>query len=170
LEEKNVPLPWHRSGAWTEKPNFSRRRQSRLKRLFSKAARFASQKRGSWNKRATIHTLLKDINGRKCELPIDNQELLEYLDQEHQEGDDTLPYERFPELGPRVKVLMEFMEKQKPQGFFALWRDKRDSNSWYTFWAAVIFGVGALILALAGLALASAQTWASFKALEISNG
>jgi hypothetical protein len=172
LGEKNAPMPWHRSGTGTEKPNFSKR-QSKWKELFSEAARFVSNKRQSWNKRATIHTLLKDINGRKCELPIDSKELLEYLGKEDEEGDnisETLPYERFPKLGPRVKVLMEFMEKQKPRGFFALWHDKRDSNSWYTFWAAVILGVGAFVLALAGLALASAQTWASFKALRIANG
>ena len=98
---------------------------------------------------------------------MDCKELLDYLDEEDDEKTEALPYERFPELGPRVKVLMEFMGKQKPRGFFALWRDKRDSNSWYTFWAAVILGVAAFILALAGLALASAQTWASFKALDL---
>ena len=98
---------------------------------------------------------------------MDCKELLNYLDEEDNEITEALPYERFPELGPRVKVLMEFMEKQKPRGFFALWRDKRDSNSWYTFWAAVILGVAAFILASAGVALASAQTWASFKALDL---
>ena len=62
---------------------------------------------------------------------------------------------------------MEFMQKQKPRGFLALWRDNRDSNSWYTFWAAVVLGVGAFVLALAGLGLALAQTWASLKALDL---
>jgi hypothetical protein len=119
------------------------------------------------HKRPTIRTLLKDINGQKCELPIDCKELLDFLGEETNQITEALPYSRFPELGPLVQVLMEFMQKQKPRGFRALWRDKRDSNSWYTFWAAVILGIGAFILALAGLGLASAQTWASLKALHL---
>jgi hypothetical protein len=59
------------------------------------------------------------------------------------------------------------MNQHKPVGFRALWRDKRDSNSWDTLWAAVIFGISALRLAFAGLAVASAQTWAAFKALDL---
>lgn len=133
----------------------------------SKVTRVFSKQREKYNKRPTVRSLLKNSANQKCELPIDCKELLDFLDEEHDETTATLPFERFPELGSRVKVLMGFMEKQKPRGFFALWRDKRDSNSWYTFWAAVILGVAAFILALAGLGLASAQTWASFKALDL---
>jgi hypothetical protein len=59
------------------------------------------------------------------------------------------------------------MEKQKPKGFMALWRDKRDSSAWYTFWAAVIFGAIALLLALTSFVVSAAQTWASFQALDL---
>ncbi len=133
----------------------------------SKITRVSSTQHEQQNKRPTVRSLLKDSTNQKCELPIDCKQLLGFLDEEHDETSETLPYEQFRQLGPRVKVLMELMEKQKPRGFFALWRDKRDSNSWYTFWAAVMLGVAAFILALAGLGLASAQTWASFKALEL---
>ncbi|KAI9148816.1 hypothetical protein HJFPF1_10858 [Paramyrothecium foliicola] len=138
-------------------------------RLFSKAFRLATGKDASagMDKRPTLRTLLKDSNGHKCELPMDCKELLEYLDEvERTDATEQLPYRRYPELGPRVRELMQFMEKQKPRGILALWRDKRDSNSWYTFWAAVVLGVAAFILALASVGLSGAQTWASFQALQ----
>jgi hypothetical protein len=59
------------------------------------------------------------------------------------------------------------MDTQKPQGIKGMWKDDRDTNSWFTFWVAVTFGVTALILALAGLAVSSAQTWAAFEALDV---
>jgi hypothetical protein len=81
--------------------------------------------------------------------------------------DETpITYSRYPVLAIRTKRLNDYMEQQKLRGFIALWRDKRDSNSRYTFWAAVTFGLSALMLAFAALAVASAQTWA-FKALDL---
>ncbi|KAH7413459.1 hypothetical protein BKA64DRAFT_354802 [Cadophora sp. MPI-SDFR-AT-0126] len=167
LEEDDVILPWHRSGAWIEDQAAVKIRKSKWNKLMSRATRVFSKQREKQNKRPSVRSLLKNSANQKCELPIDCKELLDFLDREDDETTGTLPFARFPELGPRVKILMEFMEKQKPRGFFALWRDKRDSSSWYTFWAAVLLGVAAFILALAGLGLASAQTWASFKALDL---
>jgi hypothetical protein len=168
LEDENVPLPWHRSGTWIEKQDSSKRKGSKWTGLFSRAFQFVKGKdkdKGA-EKRPTLRTLLKDMNGNKCELPVDCKDLLDYLDEEEEDLTKPLPYDRYPELGPRIKILMQFMEKQKPRGLFALWRDKRDSTSWYTFWAAVILGFAAFIIALASVGLSGAQTWASFQALQ----
>jgi len=101
-----------------------------------------------------IATLLKDKTGSSCEIPIDcRAQLNTYTyDNPEDEGlydtddDDNgyssrgVPYEGYPQLSQRFHLLVGYMEKQKPKGFRALWRDNRDSNSWFTFWAAVIFG------------------------------
>ncbi|KAH7310844.1 hypothetical protein B0I35DRAFT_439788 [Stachybotrys elegans] len=167
LEDENVSLPWHRSGTWIEKQHLSSSKGSRWAGLFSKVFRFTTGKYRSEvvDKRPTLRTLLKDMNGHRCELPVDCKDLLEYLDEEVESITRPLPYERYPELGPRVRILMQFMEKQKPRGLLALWRDKRDSTSWYTFWTAVVLGVAAFMLALASVGLSGARTWASFQAL-----
>jgi hypothetical protein len=138
----------------------------------------------------TIRTLLTDRSGRKCKLPIDCLVQLRPFDDEHivitggaasdepykddsQDEEESLSiphqvsYELYPALGDRIKILINHLEKQKPKGFVALWRDQRDSNTWYTFWAAVIFGVTALVLAAGSLALSGAQTWATFRALDL---
>ena len=137
----------------------------------------------------TIRSLLKDSTGRKCKLPIDclvqfrpfdneRTEIAEggrpselYADDSDDEESlgvtDQMSYQLYPELAPRIKILIEHLEKQKPKGFVALWKDQRDSSTWYTFWAAVIFGVTALVLAAGSLAVSAAQTWATFRALDM---
>jgi hypothetical protein len=148
---------------------------SSLKRLFDYAFSKLRLKRASKSRRPPIRTLLTDLKGHKCELPIDCLRQLRHGTQSGQYCDDddyerisrTLAYERYPGLAPCIKLLIDYMEKQKPRGFLALWRDKRDSNAWYTFWAAVIFGAIALLLALTSLAVSAAQTWASFRALDL---
>jgi len=138
----------------------------------------------SKKRRATIRTLLKDSKGERCELPIDCLKQLDPLgrnannegieddqssdldEEEHLGFQAKVSYAAHPMLTERVKILIDYMEKQKPKGFIALWKDKRDSSSWYTFWAAVIFGFVALVLALASLAVLAAQTWATFQGLN----
>ena len=80
---------------------------------------------------------------------------------------------RFDDCGifeNRVRVLKAFMDMQKPSGLRALWRDKRDSGQWYTFWLVSILGGISIVLALASLAVSIAQTVASFQALNIQPG
>ncbi|KAH6868587.1 hypothetical protein BKA58DRAFT_459455 [Alternaria rosae] len=136
----------------------------------------------------TIRSLLKDGIGRKCKLPIDcllqlrpfNNERTEiaeggqiselYEDDSDDEEESLgvthqVSYQLYPALAPRIKILIEHLEKQKPKGFDALWKDQRDSNTWYTFWAAVISGVTALVPAAGSLAVSAAQTWAIFRAV-----
>ncbi|KAE8844207.1 hypothetical protein HRS9122_05310 [Pyrenophora teres f. teres] len=123
----------------------------------------------------TISTLLKDKNGNSCKLPIDCRAQLNPFQYDNPEADSDdeeedeyrlssrgVPYAGYPQLSQRIHLLIEHMEKQKPKGFRALWRVNRDSNTWFTFWAAVIFGLTALLLAAASLAVSAAQAWASF--------
>jgi hypothetical protein len=166
----------------------------RLRRLIDAAASFLHLRKPQHKKRqATLRTLLRDTTGKKCKLPIDclvqldplDNELTKHRDDEKSDisysDDDNdeeqrlgisqkVSYGAYPVLAERVKVLIDHMEKQKPKGFMALWRDQRDSNTWYTFWAAVIFGVTALVLAAASLAVGAAQTWATFRGLDEVHG
>jgi hypothetical protein len=70
----------------------------------------------------------------------------------------------------RVRILKAYMDMQKPSGLRALWRDKRDSGQWYTFWLVSIVGGISILLALASLAVSIAQTAAAFQALQIQTG
>ncbi|KAF7932690.1 uncharacterized protein EAE98_003989 [Botrytis deweyae] len=76
-----------------------------------------------------------------------------------------LLYTHFGPLEYRVRILREYMDKQKPRGFRQLWRDSRDSFNYYTFWGVIIFGAVSVFLAMASLAVSIAQTYASFKSL-----
>lgn len=55
-------------------------------------------------------------------------------------------------------------------GFLALWKDKRDSLQWFTFWAVLIVGSFSIFLAMASLAVSTAQTVAAFKQLNQGAG
>jgi len=93
----------------------------------------------------TIRSLLKDSTGRKCKLPIDYLVQFRPFDNERTEtaeggrpselyADDSddeeeslgvtgqVSYELYPNLAPRIKILIEHLEKQKPKpkGFVAL--------------------------------------------------
>lgn len=138
----------------------------------------------------TIRSLLQDGTGKKCKLPIDRllqlrpfdnerteiaegRQISELYEDDSDDGEESLGvthqvlYQLYPALAPRIRILIEHLEKQKPRGFVALWNHQRNSNTWYTFWAAVIFGVTALVLAAGSLAVSAAQTWAAFMALDM---
>lgn len=51
-------------------------------------------------------------------------------------------------------------------GFLALWKDKRDSLQWYTFWAVLVVGSLSIFLTFASLAVSTAQTVAAFRQLD----
>jgi hypothetical protein len=82
---------------------------------------------------------------------------------------DELPYSDFPLLETRLRQLRHYMDTQKPRGLRQLWRDKRDSLNYFTFWGVIIFGVSSLLLALFSLLVEIAQTIASFKSLAHSS-
>lgn len=53
----------------------------------------------------------------------------------------------FPRLGRRLIKLQQFNSRQRPSKLTDLWRDKRNPLQWFTFWAVVIVGGVANILA-----------------------
>ncbi|KAL8676045.1 MAG: hypothetical protein Q9186_007394 [Xanthomendoza sp. 1 TL-2023] len=75
----------------------------------------------------------------------------------------------YPFYCERLRELRCYMDSQKPKGLRALWRDKRDSNTYYTFWLVSIFGALGVVLAIFSLAATIAQTWAQFAALQQSS-
>jgi hypothetical protein len=69
----------------------------------------------------------------------------------------------FPVFGDRLLVLKKLCV---PTGILGLWRDKRDSLQWYTFWAVVFLGCFGAIVAFLQLGLSAIQTWATVAALN----
>lgn len=62
----------------------------------------------------------------------------------------------FPRLGRRLIKLQQFNLRQRPSKLTDLWRDKRNPLQWYTFWAVVLVGGAANILAALQLLVAIA--------------
>lgn len=61
--------------------------------------------------------------------------------------DRTYRVERdFPMLRNRLATLKRQLSVSKPRGWKELWRDKRDSAHWFTFWAVIIIGGAGLLL------------------------
>jgi hypothetical protein len=54
----------------------------------------------------------------------------------------------FPILRSRLATLNHQMSNLKPRGWKELWKDKRNSASWLTFWAVIVIGGAGLLLAL----------------------
>ena len=85
--------------------------------------------------------------------------------------DGKLPHERisysqFPIYADRLRELRIYMDSQQPTGLRALWKDRRNSNTYYTFWFVTIFGSLSVFLAACALAVGIAQTWAAFRQLD----
>lgn len=60
---------------------------------------------------------------------------------------DTYDLQRhFPILRSRIAALHRLLSASKPRGWKELWRDKRDSAGWFTFWIILIFGGIAILL------------------------
>jgi hypothetical protein len=78
-------------------------------------------------------------------------------------------YDSYPVFGDKLRVLVAYMDSQKPGGLRGLWYDKRDSGAWFTFWAVLWIGGISLLLAFCSLAVSVAQTVATFKALPGSS-
>lgn len=80
---------------------------------------------------------------------------------------DSHMYSTYPEYEDRLRILRAYMDTKKPKGFRGLWRDKRDTYSYYTFWGVIIFGGISVLLGLLSLIASVLQTIASWKALEL---
>ncbi|KAL8731989.1 MAG: hypothetical protein Q9181_004105 [Wetmoreana brouardii] len=82
-----------------------------------------------------------------------------------------LPHERitisqFPYYHEQLRRLRLYMDSQQPKGLLELWRDKRNSNSFWTFWFVVFFGFASVGLAFGALVAGIVGTWAQVKSLS----
>jgi hypothetical protein len=78
-----------------------------------------------------------------------------------QQSDVYNARDSFPRLGPRLIKLQQFSSGQRPSKLTDLWRDRRNPLQWYTFWAVLLVGGVANILAALQLAVGIAQLKAS---------
>jgi hypothetical protein len=81
----------------------------------------------------------------------------------------SVPYDYFGRYEQRIRILRHYMDTRKPTGFRNLWHDRRDSLTYFTFWAVLIFGGLSILLAALGVALGVAQTIAAYRQLEQSD-
>jgi hypothetical protein len=63
----------------------------------------------------------------------------------------------FPVLRSRLSALAFEMSTRRPRTWLELWRDKRDSAQWATFWAVIIFGAVSLLLSVVQVVLQAIQ-------------
>ncbi len=74
-----------------------------------------------------------------------------------QERDVYSAIEDFPRLGQRLLRLQRFNARWRPSRLTDFWRDRRNPYQWYTFWAVLIVGGVANLLAVLQLAAAIYQ-------------
>ena len=63
----------------------------------------------------------------------------------------------FPVLRSRIASLQQIMSNLKPRGWREIWKDRRDSAHWYTFWAVIVFGGSGIILTTVQVVMQAAQ-------------
>ncbi len=63
----------------------------------------------------------------------------------------------FPILRSRLAILSQQMSNMKPRGWKELWKDKRDSAHWLTFWAVIFIGGAGILLAVIQVLLQAVQ-------------
>lgn len=63
----------------------------------------------------------------------------------------------FPVLRYRISILQRYLSTTTPRTWLQLWRDKRDSASWLTFWAVIAFGVFGSVMAFLQVVLQFVQ-------------
>ena len=52
----------------------------------------------------------------------------------------------FPVFRSRISRLHKVFSAKKPRSWREIWRDKRDSAGWYTFWTVLVFGAASVLL------------------------
>lgn len=63
----------------------------------------------------------------------------------------------FPMMQSKLDFLNTIIQHKEPRSFSQLWKDKRNTHQWYTFWAIIFYGTLGLVIALAQLAVAVIQ-------------
>lgn len=80
---------------------------------------------------------------------------------------DTVPADQegyrlsrdFPILRARLAILQQQLGHVKPRGWRTVWKDRRDTVQWYTFWAVIFFGGMGVILSTLQVILQAIQTF-----------
>ncbi|KAL9631468.1 MAG: hypothetical protein Q9204_004216 [Flavoplaca sp. TL-2023a] len=75
-------------------------------------------------------------------------------------------YDEYPIYYDRLWKLRCYMDAQQPVGLRGLWRDKRNTNAYYTFWIAVGFGIASILLSAFALAAATVQAYSQVTASQ----
>lgn len=65
----------------------------------------------------------------------------------------------FPMMQSKLDFLNTIIQHKEPRTFSQLWKDKRNTHQWYTFWAIIFYGSLGLVIALAQLAVAIIQLY-----------
>ncbi|KAK3356745.1 hypothetical protein B0T25DRAFT_138654 [Lasiosphaeria hispida] len=65
----------------------------------------------------------------------------------------------FPFLSSKLQELKNHLDARRPTSWMDLWRDRRDSAQWLTFWTVLIFGACSVTLSFMANVLASLQLW-----------
>jgi hypothetical protein len=65
----------------------------------------------------------------------------------------------FPFFGQRLLHLQRFSKDQNPHDWIVLWHDRRNVFNWWTIWAVVFIGGGAVVLAILTLVFQILQTF-----------
>ena len=65
----------------------------------------------------------------------------------------------FPVLRQRIAVLQAHLMNLKPRGWREIWKDRRDSVQWYTFWAVIAFGGVSVFLGVLQTIFAAIQAF-----------
>ncbi|KAL8645083.1 MAG: hypothetical protein Q9226_007461 [Calogaya cf. arnoldii] len=79
---------------------------------------------------------------------------------------ERISYLEFPCYYHRLEELRRYMDSRQPRGLRALWRDRRNTNAYYTFWLVTLFGGFGVLLGLLTLAVAIVQAWGQLQALH----
>jgi hypothetical protein len=65
----------------------------------------------------------------------------------------------FPVLRARLAILQQQLLSVKPTSWRAVWKDKRDTVQWHTFWAVIVFGGLGIVLGAIQVILQAIQTF-----------
>ncbi|KAF1835674.1 hypothetical protein BDW02DRAFT_567712 [Decorospora gaudefroyi] len=77
-------------------------------------------------------------------------------------------YSDYPTFATRLRELEFYLNNQKPRNLRQAWQDRRDTVGYFTFWSVIFVGVATIVLALISIAISTAQTVATFQALNVS--
>jgi hypothetical protein len=62
----------------------------------------------------------------------------------------------------RLLILASWLKAKRSRTWRELWRDRRDSAQWWTFWTVLVFGSLGICLNVLGVVLQAVQVWKAF--------